>query len=385
MSRITGEYKISTTSGESVKAFIPKPLPPVPPLHFDDETQALLKSAEIALQQLRVAVDMVPNRELFNYAFVRKEAVLSSQIENVQATLTDLFNYESEAVDLANSHEIQEVCNYLDALRFCQKQLKSSSGLPISLRLLKEAHKRLMKGVRGANKKPGEFRDSQNWVGGTRPGNAHYVPPPPQEMLLALSDLEKYTHHTESMPLLVKIGFIHVQFESIHPFLDGNGRLGRLIIVLLLEEWGLADALSLYPSLHFKRNRNLYYENLTRVRQNGDWEAWTKFFLEAIAISAKEATELSRNIFLFHSALRALLLADPAINVATLRLFEKLPMVPVLTLNRACQTLGVTKPTANKALEQLTNAKILKKITAGKRNRIFSYDKYLKLLIGDAG
>jgi len=380
MERKTGHFENSNTTGENVSAFVPDPLPPNPPLEIDENIRTLLGEAETALGQLRVAVQMVPSKEFFTYAFVRKEAILSSQIENIQATLTDLFDYEAEVFEKENYDDIKEVCNYIEALQYAKKQLESPKGLPISLRLFREVHKKLMKGGRGSRKTPGEFRTTQNWIGGTRPGNALYVPPPPSHLSSCLDDFEKYLHGKDEQHPLLKIAFSHVQFESIHPFLDGNGRLGRLFIALQLDDNGYAPALSMYPSLHFKRHRNMYYDSLSEVRRTGDWERWSRFFLEAIIVSAREATRLSGDLFKLHSNLREKLHAVKNINVVALKLFEKLPVVPVLTLNQTCRVLKVTKPTATKALNLLLKAKILKEITAARRNRVYTYYRYIEHL-----
>ncbi len=386
MGQPTGKYVINTTAGEEVKAFVPNSLPPIPRIEAGEDIQNLIRQCEISLSELKIATSMIPDKGLFAYTFVRKEAILSSQIENIQATLTDLFSFESEIIEIENSDEVQEVCNYIDALKYAQRQINLSKGLPISKRLFQEIHKRIMKGVRGSQKKPGEFRQSQNWVGGTRPGNAQYVPPPPSEMNKCLDQLEKYIHQSnQDLHPLVKIGLIHVQFESIHPFLDGNGRLGRLLIVLLLEKWGLSTALSFYPSLHFKRHRNKYYDLLTGVRISGDWEAWNRFFLEAINISAQEATLLAQNIFELQQKFRIKLINQKDISMPTIRLFELLPSHPILNMNRVVEILNVTKPTANKALTQLQNANVLRETTSGQRNRVFVYKNYLDLLTKDTG
>src|SRR5262245_6589022 len=240
---------------------------------------------------------MVPCLDWFIYAFVRKEAVLSSQIEGTQATLVDLLEYEAEADERQPVDEVREVCNYLDALKYACGQLASPKGLPLSMRLLHEAHRRLMRGVRGQNKQPGEIRRSQNWIGGTRSGNAEFVPPPPEEVPALLGDLEKYLHIEDALPPLVRVGLAHVQFETIHPYLDGNGRIGRLLIMLLFQHWKLLKAPLLYLSLFFKRHRAGYYRLLAEVRKSGDWEAWTDFFLEGVATIADEAVATARDLF----------------------------------------------------------------------------------------
>lgn len=380
MRRVTGQFVETTTAGETVRAFVPKPLPPHPsPL--TPEISARLQQAIARLSELRVASHLVPSPDLFNYAFVRKEAVLSSQIEGVQATLTDLLNYEADPEQ--ESADLQEVCNYLDALQFARKQLGEPKGLPLSLRLIKEMHKRLMRGVRGASKQPGEFRTSQNWIGGTRPSLAHFVPPPPTQMRQCLQSLESYLNTDSKEAALIRIAMIHVQFETIHPFLDGNGRLGRLLIALLLEAWGLLDARLLYLSLHFKRHQQEYYRRLDAVRAEGDWESWLMFFLEGVCTSSEEAIQTSQELFRLFDHDRKRLLSSAKTVIPAIRLFEELPSHPVLTINQAVKFLNTTKPTAAKAVGVLTNLGVLEETTGAKRNRMFGYKKYLEALKAD--
>lgn len=382
MARTTGTYERKSVAGEEVAAFLPYPLPPAgPPLKLDGHARDLLVSAEQALARLELAGEMVPSVEWFIYAFVRKEAVLSSQIEGTQATLVDLLNYEAGAQPEPQSEvEVREVCNYLEALTYARKQLHRKDGLPLSVRLLNETHRRLMKGVRGADKEPGEIRRSQNWIGGTRPGNAAYVPPPPEVVPRLLGDLESYLHAKDVLPALVRAGLAHVQFETIHPYLDGNGRVGRLLITLLLEEWGLLSQPLLYLSLHFKRRRADYYRALERVRSDGDWEGWTAFFLEGVATTAEEAVQSARELFALVSRDRARVLVAGTASVAALRLFEELPRHPVVTTSGVVKLLKTTKPTAAKAIGLLESAGVLAETTGRKRDRTFSYAKYLERL-----
>src|SRR5207253_3042016 len=272
--RQPGRYEKSTLAGEGVSAFIPDRLPP--PIKVSKELGAKVRLAEQKLSRLELAGDMVPSLEWFIYAFVRKEAVVSSQIEGTQASLVDLLAYEAGAPagKDESTDDVEEVSNYLAALEYARQQLRGDKGLPLSTRLLNEAHHRLMKGVRGSTKQPGELRRSQNWIGGTRPGNALFVPPPPQELGRLLSDLEKYIHRDDDLPALVRAALVHVQFETIHPYLDGNSRIGRLLITLLLEHWKLLSEPLLYLSLFFKRHRAEYYRLLNAVRLEGAWEPW---------------------------------------------------------------------------------------------------------------
>ncbi len=378
MQRITGKYVKTTTAGETVQAFVPMPLPLSPPFEDRPALKTKLHEALARISELKIASHLVPSPEFFNYAFVRQEAVLSSQIEGIQATLTDLFNYEADPE--SETADLLEVCNYLDALQYGRSQLFDKKGLPLSLRLIREMHKRLMRGVRGSSKNPGDFRSSQNWIGGSRPSNAHFVPPPPSEMIQCLTLLEDYLHQDSSEHPLIRIGYIHVQFETIHPFLDGNGRLGRLLIALLLEAWGLLDARLLYLSLHFKRNQQEYYKRLDAVRQTGDWEGWIEFFLDGISTTGQEAIQTSQKLFRQFEEDRRKLLASKDVVVPAIRLFELLPSHPVITMNKAVELLSTTKPTASKAIEILTKARILNQTSQSKRNRSFAYKEYLDLL-----
>jgi Fic family protein len=382
MARETGTHDRQTIGGEAVDAFIPHPLPPAaPPLELDAHAERLLQEALHGLSRLELAGEMVPSVDWFIYAFVRKEAVISSQIEGTQATLVDLFAHEAGGQGQAESAtDVQEVCNYLDALTFARKQLASKKGLPVSVRLLNEVHRRLMKGVRGADKSPGETRTSQNWIGGSRPGNAVYVPPPPREVPRLLGDLEKYLHEQQGLPPLVRAGLAHVQFETIHPYLDGNGRVGRLLMTLLLEDWKLLSQPVLYLSLFFKRRREEYYRALNRVRTDGDWEGWMTFFLEGVATISEEAVGSARELFALVSRDRARVLSARKASVIAVRLFDELPSHPMVTVARAVQLLETTKPTAAKAIALLEELGILSETTGRQRDRTFGYARYLDRL-----
>jgi Fic family protein len=382
MARITGTYDRKTVGGEEIAAFVPRGLPPAdPPLELDARASELLRAAMHSLSRLELAGEMVPSVEWFIYAFVRKEAVISSQIEGTQATLVDLLNYEAGArPEPASDIDVQEVCNYLEALTFARKQLGRKDGLPLSVRLLNETHRRLMKGVRGTEKRPVEIRRSQNWIGGTRPGNAVYVPPPPHEVPRLLGELEKYLHAEDSLPPLVRVGLAHVQFETIHPYLDGNGRLGRLLVILLLEEWKLLHQPLLYLSLFFKRRREDYYRALNRVRTDGDWEGWIAFFLEGVATIAEEAVQSARELFALVSRDRGQVMAASKASIVASRLFEELPRHPVVTILGAVKLLETTKPTAAKAIALLEEVGVLTETTGRRRDRTFSYARYLDRL-----
>jgi cell filamentation protein, protein adenylyltransferase len=382
--RATGRTLKKTVGGEEIATFVPYPLPPRdPPLNVDGALAAPLSRAEQALARLEVAGEMVPSLDWFIYAFVRKEAVISSQIEGTQATLIDLLEYEAEQTTRVAGDDVREVCNYLDAIKYARAQIKSARGLPLSIRLLNEAHRRLMRGVRGADKQPGEIRRSQNWIGGTRPGNAAFVPAPPEELASLLADLEKFLHKDNGLPPLVRIGLAHVQFETVHPYLDGNGRIGRLLITLLLEHWKLLSAPLLYLSLFFKRHRAEYYRLLGEVRRSGDWEAWIQFFLEGVATIADEAVAAAREVFALLTEDRQRLVAAPGTSVIAIRLMDRLPIHPVVTIPTVVKLLKTTKPTAGKAVQLLENLGVLTETTGKQRDRTYAYASYLeKLRVG---
>ncbi len=382
--RATGRYERTTVGGEEVAAFVPDALPPAdPPIVVDAALAERLRAAEQALVRLELAGEMVPSLDWFIYAFVRKEAVLSSQIEGTQATLVDLLTFEAqEGVEqsAAPNADVEEVCNYLDALAYARAQLADPKGLPLSMRLLSETHSRLMRGVRGAEKLPGEVRRSQNWIGGSRPGNAAYVPPPPQALGEVLGAFERYLHADDALPPLVRAGLLHVQFETIHPYLDGNGRIGRLLVTLLLEHWKLLTKPLLYLSLFFKRHREEYYRRLNAVRIDGDWEGWLDFFLDGVATIADEAVASARELFALVAADRARVLAHEGMSVVALRLFELLPRHPVVTVASVIRLVETTKPTAGRAIELLVAAGVLVETTGKRRDRSFVYRSYLDRL-----
>lgn len=382
--RKTGIYERTTVGGEEVVAFIPAALPPTrPKLTIEGALDNRLRAAEQALVRLELAGEMVPSLDWFIYAFVRKEAVVSSQIEGTRATLVDLLTFEAESDEGPRSADVEEVCNYLDALNFARAQLADASGLPLSMRLLNETHARLMQGVRGANKQPGEVRRTQNWIGGSRPGNAAFVPPPPHALGDLLSAFEKYVHMGDDLPPLVRAGLLHVQFETIHPYLDGNGRIGRLLVTLLLEHWKLLTRPLLYLSLFFKRHRSDYYDRLGAVRTSGDWEGWTDFFLDGVATIADEAVTSARELFTLVTDDRSHALDHAGTSVAAVRLFELLPRHPIVSVGFAIKQLGVSKPTAGRAVEALEKAGVLVETTGKKRDRSWVYQRYLdKLRVG---
>ena len=382
--RTTCRYERTTVGGEEVAAFVPHALPPAkPPLVVSAALGERLRIAEQALARLELAGEMVPSLDWFLYAFVRKEAVLSSQIEGTQATLVDLLTFEAQEGTEARaepSADVEEVCNYLDALAFARAQLAAPKGLPLSMRLLNKAHERLLRGARGAEKRPGEVRRSQNWSGGSRPGNAVYVPPPPHALGEVLSAFERYLRADDTLPPLVRAGLLHVQFQTIHPYLDGNGRIGRLLVTLLLEHWKLLTKPLLYLSLFFKRHRAEYYRRLDAVRTDGDWEGWLDFFLDGVATIADEAVDSARELFALVARDRARVLAHEGMSVVALRLFELLPRHPVVTVASVMKLVETTKPTAGRAVELLVSAGVLVENTGRKRDRAFVYQAYIEQL-----
>jgi Fic family protein len=325
---------------------------------------------------------MVPSTDWFLYGFVRKEAVITSQIEGTQATLRDVLTFEAtEQADRPD--DVEEVCNYVDALAHARSQLANPRGLPLSTRLLCETHRILMSGVRGQDKLPGEVRRSQNWIGGSRPGNARFVPPPPEDVPEALAALEQWLHAHDELPPLVRAGIAHVQFETIHPFLDGNGRIGRLLIMLLVEHWGLLDQPLLYLSLAFKRRQPEYYERLAAVRSDGDWEGWTTFFLECVREAADDGVSVARALHALLGRDRHRIISHDRSTVAAIELLDNLPAHPVMTVPRAARLLAVTAPTARKAIDLLETLDVLRETTGRQRDRVYAYHEYMRILTGD--
>ncbi len=380
MARITGTYVHSGTSDERVRAFVPHALPPAkPPLILTGAAESLHRDAVAALGRLSVAGRMVPSAHWFLYGFVRKEALVSSQIEGTQATFEDVVTFEATRRS-DRPADVEEVCNYVEAMNYARAQLASPKGLPLCSRLLAQAHARLMRGVRGAEKLPGKIRTSQNWIGGSRPGVARFVPPPPERVPDLLSDLDRWLHADDVLPPLVRAGLAHVQFETIHPFLDGNGRIGRLLIALLVEHWGLIDQPLLYLSLAFKRHRAAYYERLAAVRTAGDWEGWTTFFLTCVIEAADDGVQAATRLFRLLNDDRRRVMGHPKATVSVLRLLDLLPEHPMVTLALATENLQLNKVTASRAIQVLVAAKVLFEITGQSRDRIYAYRKYLAVL-----
>jgi Fic family protein len=382
MKRTTGSYAISTTSGESVRAFVPHPLPPAEPALSPEAYTDLNHQAELALARLSGVSGLVPSVDWLLYGAIRKEALLTSQIEGAQATLIDLFDEEA-GFAVSNADDVEEVTNYLRAFRLVQDHLRDPQGLPISARLLCEAHRVLLQGVRGAGKQPGELRRSQNWIGGTRPGNAAFVPPPADRVTDLLGGLERFIHaEADTLPPLVRIALAHAQFETIHPFLDGNGRIGRLLIAALLEYWRLLPEPLLYLSGYLKQHQAEYYRRLSIIRTDGDWESWVAFFLEGVATAAGDAERSIIAIASLIAADRRRLLDAPGAGPASYRLFEMLPMMPRFTIERVRKRLDTTFPTAAAAVRVLEDFGIVTETTGQKKNRSYSYRPYIELLAG---
>lgn len=387
---VTGRYAASIAGGETVHAFVPDPLPPLPPLDLGGTRQAALEKATLALGRLDSIALLLPDPQLFLYAYVRREAVLSSQIEGTQSSLSDLLLFELDELPGVPFDDVVEVSNYVAALEHGMTRLRE--GFPLCNRLLREMHARLMARGRGSEKAPGEFRRSQNWIGGTRPGNARFVPPPPQEVESCMTALERFIHGKNDdpggdangdLPVLLKAALAHVQFETIHPFLDGNGRLGRLLIALLLHVGGALQQPLLYLSLYFKQHRPLYYELLDRVRTEGDWEAWVDFFLEGVEQTATSAVQTARRLVdLFQQDTQRVQNGEHvgrgSANV--LRVLDTLRQRPLCSLRQIGQSAGITFPTASKAMLTLVELGIARELTGQRRNRVFVYDAYLNIL-----
>jgi len=370
------------TQPKGYKAFMPAALPPVPAIAQDEELTYLLGQATLAVGRLSGLSQVIPDPDLFVYLYVRKEALLSSQIEGTQCSLEDILNPEADPISEASSpHDVEEVSNYVKAMN---EGLTRLNKLPVSTRLIKEMHATLMAGVRGSNRTPGEFRRSQNWIG--RPGatlmNAEFVPPPPEEVDRLMSDLEKFIHEVDRIPPLVKAALIHAQFETIHPFLDGNGRLGRLLITYLLCMWKVLEKPLLYISYHFKAHRTEYYARLMDVRLRGDWEGWIKFFLRGVEESAEIAVQAATEIHKLHQSDR-IRIQDSSPTSSTLLVYDQLCREPILTNSILVDRLGSTKPTIQKSLDALSSLGLIREVSGKKRGRRYAYQQYLDILTRD--
>jgi Fic family protein len=374
-----GYYEESMVAGERVRAFVPEPLPPKEEVVFDAKRQQLLERATMALGRLDSITLLLPDPDIFLYSYIRREAVLSSQIEGTQSSLSDLLLYELDEVPGVPFDDVVEVSQYVAALDHGMKRL--NGGFPLCNRLLREMHEILLSHSRGSNKQPGEFRRSQNWIGGSRPGNAHFVPPPPHRVEECMGALEKFLHdETQPYPTLVKAALAHVQFETIHPFLDGNGRLGRLLISFILHHGGLLPKPLLYLSLYFKEHHSYYYELLNGVREKGDWEAWIDFFLEGVEQTALDAVGTAQKLVrLLREDEETISRSGRQAN-SMLRCLHILSHRPIETIRGICDTTHLSYPSVSKAITRLEALGIVKEITGKERNRVYSYDGFLKVL-----
>ena len=365
--------------GERVRAFVPEPLPPRPPLVLDGALQQLLEAAVLAVGRLDAVSSLLPDRFLFLYTYVRKEAVLSSQIEGTQSSLSDLLLFEVDEAPGVPQHDVIEVSNYAAALEHGLGRLRS--GFPLSSRLIREIHAILLSRGRGSGKEPGEFRRSQNWIGGSRPGTAVFVPPPPHAVHDCMSDLERFLHaRDDGIPTLVRAALVHVQFETIHPFLDGNGRLGRLLITFLLCEASVLKEPLLYLSLHFKEQRPLYYSLLDQVRRTGDWEAWLSFFLDGVKKTSEAAVATAVRLSDMFNTDRARIQESGRRAGSALRVHDALKARPILSLKEVGRTTGLSFPASSSGMDLLVELGIAREITGRVRNRLFSYQAYLSEL-----
>ena len=374
MKNRAGVY-IKQPSGYS--AFIPKPLPPEPPLQFDSELIKLLSDADRELGRLDGATEVLPNPDLFVAAYVKKEAVLSSQIEGTQASLDDVLEFEADNIREI-PHDVGEVINYVKAMNYGLDRL---SSLPLSSRLIREIHSILLENTRGSQRNPGEFRKTQNWIGppGCTLNSAAFVPPPVPEMVTAIGQLEEFMHKASDLPLLIKVGLVHCQFETIHPFLDGNGRIGRLLIAFLLCEQKTLSRPLLYLSYYFKKHRIDYYDWLMRVRNNGDWEGWLKFFLKGVIDVSQQAIRTAKRIINLQAEHKSLILTEISSH-NSLKLLDMLNYRPIFSIRDAARELELSYPTVNSLVNRFIELDILKEKTQNQRNRLFTYTDYLNIL-----
>jgi Fic family protein len=374
---VQGRYEVICIVGEPVKAFIPNALPPNPPLELDGTLQKKLDAAAYALGKLDAAAELLPDVGLFLYMFIRKEAVLSSMIEGTQSSLSDLLLFELKEKPGVPLDDVQDVSNYVAAMNHGLQRL--SEGFPLSLRLLREIHAKLLSKGRGSRKNPGEFRHSQNWIGGTRPGNAAFVPPPPEAAMQCLNDLELFLYR-EDMPLLVKAALVHAQFETIHPFLDGNGRIGRLLITLQLCNAGILKQPLLYLSYYFKAHRSAYYEILNDIRDTGNWERWLDFFLDAVTETATRSRKiiLSLNKQVAQDRVKITSLGRTSKSAALVH--QAMLRHPIANIAKLREITGLANATIGTVLNSLNELGIIKEMTGMRRNRFFCYHDYMEKL-----
>lgn len=374
-----GKYVVSSTSGEDVRAFVPAELPPRPPIDWSQKLRAGHERAIAAVGRLDGVATILPAQDVFIYSYVRKEALLSSQIEGTQSTLTDLFAFEADSGSSEDPSDVVEVSNYVEAMNHAIQQLKR--GMPICNRVLTDAHGILLSRGRGQSSDPGNFRRSQNWIGGDRPGNARFVPPPYQEVPNCMATLERFINDAQLEPsALTRAALAHHQFETIHPFLDGNGRLGRLLISLILQDGKLLKEPLLYLSLYLKQNRERYYQLLDAVRFSGDWESWLEFFFEGVEQTATSAAATAQSLVKIFSEDDAKLLQQGRGTTSLMQIHRVIQRMPVFSSARLMKEAGLTAPTVNKSLERMQELGIVKESTGKKRNRLFGYDRYLREL-----
>jgi len=376
---LQGHYVTVSTVGEKAQAFVPAPLPPHPPIDWTPELRSKFDQALLALGRLDSVSTLLPDTSLFLYMYVRKEAVLSSMIEGTQSSLTDLLLFELDQEPGVPLADVREVSNYVAALNHGLSRL--AEGFPLSLRLIKEIHGVLLAKGRGSKRTPGEFRRSQNWIGGTRPGNAVFIPPPAERVLECMGKLELFLHdQPEPTPVLLKAALAHVQFETIHPFLDGNGRLGRLLIALLLCEHKVLREPMLYLSLYFKIHRHYYYELLNNVRLSGDWESWLDFFAEAVIVTAAQAVETAQQLHDLSEEDRTKIRGLGRAAPSALQVHRALMEHPIATAGWLVEKTSITPATVNRTLRHLEGLGIVRELTARKRNRLFSYSQYVEIM-----
>ncbi len=374
----TGRHHTTTYGGERVRAFVPVPLPPDPPLDLGGPLQPLLERANIGIGRLDSVSTLLPDTHVFLYTYVRKEALLSSQIEGTQSSLSELLMFELEEVTGAPLDDVLEVSNYVAALEHGLTRVRG--GFPLGNRLIREIHTKLLSRGRGSEKSPGEFRRSQNWIGGTRPGNAHFVPPPAERVAECMGDLERFVHAADELPVLVRAALVHVQFETIHPFLDGNGRVGRLLIPLLLCAAGRLSEPLLYLSLYFKQNRADYYRLLDAVRTDGDFESWVAFFLEGVVRTADGAVDTAKRLLALFESDRGRIQGMGRKASSALRVHEAMKSRPIRRLQNVAEATGLSFPAANAGMGVLLDQQIVREVTGKRRNRAFAYDQYLSVL-----
>lgn len=377
ISKRIGQVVRSTSSGEIVRAYVPQPLPPDPPV---DHARLLpyLGKAEQAIGRLDGVASVLSSANLFIFMYVRKEALLSSQIEGTQSSLSDLLLLENDEMPSIPLDEVAEVSNYVAAMEYGLKRLHE--GFPLSLRLIRELHEKLLSSGRGSSKQPGEFRTSQNWIGGTRPGNALFVPPPPERVPECMDNLEKFLHQRSTYPVLIRAALAHVQFETIHPFLDGNGRLGRLLITLMLCEDGALQKPLLYLSLHLKTNRSLYYELLQDVRLSGNWEGWLEFFLEGVTTTAMQGVDTARRLIALFEEDRRKIANLKRAAPSALRIHAELQRNPLRSVPILAKEVGMSQPTVQTAVEHLIRLGVVREVTGRRRDRNYVYGRYLSIL-----